>query len=412
MVCVLSVAGDFLELTYMNNVALLMGLYPQSVYNDIVSSSKTMPQYAADALQKAFVSGISNYCNIEVFNLPYVGSFPKRYKQLFVPTAEHNAHNLKIHSFRYCNLIGYKYLSRIIVAYKNLSKWIQQNPNNRSIVIYALDPSFLLTMVLLKKRWPDLKVLQVVPDLPEYMGSKQTKFRVAIQEKFKKAYELIDGWILLSKYMADRLNITSKPWNVIEGIYNSDNKVVIRGECNAFRIFYAGTLAQRYGILNLVNAVANSSLSNLELVICGDGDSYGRILDISKKDSRIKVLGAVPREKVLEHMQNANLLVNPRTNEGEYTKYSFPSKTMEYLASGVPTLLYVLPGIPAEYYNYCFSLTTNGVDVLQKEIERIALLPQKQLYELGVRARKFILEEKNPEKQCEKLYDILKKIEC
>ena len=38
--------------------------------------------------------------------------------------------------------------------------------------------------------------------------------------------------------------------------------------------------------------------------------------------------------------------VNPRQNNEEFTKYSFPSKTMEYLASGVPVVAYKLDGIP------------------------------------------------------------------
>ena len=39
----------------MNNVALLMGFFPKAIYDKILADSITMPQYAADALQKSFI---------------------------------------------------------------------------------------------------------------------------------------------------------------------------------------------------------------------------------------------------------------------------------------------------------------------------------------------------------------------
>lgn len=398
----------------MNNVALLMGLYPKAIYDKIINDSITMPQYAADALQKSFVVGISDKVQTTVINLPYVGSFPKRYRSLFVPSVKCNEYGAGIRSLRYCNLTYIKNFSRIRVAFHALKEWVEENPKNRTIVIYAIHLPFLMAVAKLKKMVPDLKLIQIVPDLPEYMNSKPSRLHSLSYRKSSDYYSIIDGWVLLSKYMTDKLNVTDKPWVVIEGIYNPMDTPVNYTEENSnsvFRIFYGGSLSRRYGIMNLVNAVASSSNKNLELVICGNGDTYNEIAMLSRKDSRIKLLGSIPRQEVLKQIRTANLLVNPRTNEGAFTKYSFPSKTMEYLSSGVPTLLYRLPGIPEEYYNYCFSLEKNGVDVLQTEIERIVSLPKEYLSEVGEKAKCFILETKNPEAQCEKLISLIGQIE-
>ena len=102
----------------MNNVALLMGLYPKAIYNKIVEDSITMPQYAADALQKSFVVGISKKVNTTVINLPYVGSFPKRYRSLFVPEVNCNELGAEIRSSRYCNFTYIKNFCRISTAFK------------------------------------------------------------------------------------------------------------------------------------------------------------------------------------------------------------------------------------------------------------------------------------------------------
>lgn len=398
----------------MNNVAFLMGLYPQAIYDKIVDDFITMPQYAADALQKSFVVGISGKVQTTIINLPYVGSFPNRYRSLFVPGGNFKELGASIRSLRYCNLTYVKNFFRIRKAFYALKEWTKENPKNRTIVIYAIHLPFLIAVTKLKKLVPELKLIQIVPDLPEFMNSKPSRLQSMSYRKSSDYYSVMDGWILLSKYMADKLNITEKPWRVIEGIYNPmDTPInyIEKEKKSVFRIFYGGTLARRYGIMNLVNAVVNSSNKNIELVLCGYGDTSNEITILSQKDSRIKLLGSIPRQEVLKYIRTADLLVNPRTNEGEFTKYSFPSKTMEYLSSGIPTLLYRLPGIPEEYYNYCFSLEKTGVDILQFEIERIAQLPKEYMLELGKKARSFILDMKNPEAQCEKLLSLILQME-
>ena len=90
-------------------------------------------------------------------------------------------------------------------------------------------------------------------------------------------------------------------------------------------------------------------------------------------------------------------------------KYSFPSKTMEYLASGTPTLLYRLPGIPDEYFNYCFVVDGLGIKALQVKIEEVLNLSHEDLELTGKRARDFILKQKNPIQQCKKIFQLIQK---
>ena len=110
---------------------------------------------------------------------------------------------------------------------------------------------------------------------------------------------------------------------------------------------------------------------------------------------------------MLRKQREATLLVNPRTPEGEFTKYSFPSKTMEYLASGVPTLIYSLQGIPDEYLDYCFHLEEMGVDALYSKIEEIFHTDSFTLKDIGAKARHFILDNKNPYEQCLKVLELI-----
>ena len=89
--------------------------------------------------------------------------------------------------------------------------------------------------------------------------------------------------------------------------------------------------------------------NDVELWICGSGDAKDIIEDEAQKDSRIKYFGLVDSQTALKMQHQATILVNPRTSDGEYTKYSFPSKNMEYMVSGTPVLTTDLPGMPKEH---------------------------------------------------------------
>lgn len=390
-----------------------MGLYPKEIYEEIVADSLTMPQYAADALQHSILAGISKYVKTTVINFPFIGSYPRRFKRLFTSFATSYEDGVEIRNFGFFNLTLLKDISRTHRSYKALRNWIRENPANRTIIIYSIHNPFLSACVRLKKEVPNLKIVQIVPDLPEYMFSKRNKVLEKINQP-QNYYSHIDGWVLISKYMAEKLSIKNKPWIVIEGINNSLEllgKTIYNKSIETFRIFYGGTLNRQYGILSLVNAVKKIQYQDIELVICGDGDAFDEIKTVSQADPRIKLLGALPREDVLNYIRTSDLLVNPRTNEGEFTKFSFPSKTMEYLSSGVPTLLYKLPGIPDEYYDYCFFLEETGVNILRDEIVRIYNLPQTERLDLAQKSKSFILNKKNPLAQNKKLYNLLLKIE-
>lgn len=405
-------------------IALLFGLFPKDDYNNIIKNSKGVIQYAADALQKSIVEGFSCFThNINIINLPYIGSFPKRYLNFWSPKGDFkyvNDDGMCIYgtNVRFCNLCGYKLFSRFNNAYKELMNWCEKNKEGKKVVvIYAIHTPFIKACVRLKKTYK-VKIVLIVPDLPEYMGGQNSFIRNNLRKLNHKIltnlYPSIDGFVLLSKYMAELLPIQNKPWTVVEGIFNnaSDNvSIDVNREDDKIKtIFYSGTLAKRYGILNLVEAISSMDDENVRLMICGDGDSVGIIKEYVKKDNRIIYKGQLIRTEVLKLQRSATLLVNPRTPEGEFTKYSFPSKTMEYLASGVPTLLYKLPGIPEEYYQYCYTIDELGISVLACKISEILKLDDVVLKRKGLEAQKFIYENKNPKEQTKKIINLINHI--
>lgn len=101
-------------------------------------------------------------------------------------------------------------------------------------------------------------------------------------------------------------------------------------------------------------------------------------------------------------------LITTRKGHEEYTKYSFPSKTMEYMASGTPTIMYKLPGLPIEYEEYLVLLPDNSQETLTAILKQWGSKTQAELYEFGEKAKRFILENKNSEIQASRLMNFIK----
>lgn len=396
------------------NIIFLTGLYPKEQEQEIFDSCINGVQTATDALQWSFVDGFCALVgNIDLITLPYVGSYPRRNKKFLFREGEFKTNTgLKYHGVKFCNLSMYKMYSRYVNTRKIL---FNKYKNNRDtvLVLYSVSTPFLKAARDLKKKNPGIKICVIIADLPQFMSdSKNLLYRLFKRIDTKTVYrnlKYVDSFVLLSKHMTEMIPINDKPFVVVEGIYNPNDEVNVSNglESNKKIILYSGTLARRYGVMNLVNAVMSIEDQSVLLYICGEGDSKQDIMSLSSRDHRIRYKGNLIRQQVLELQRKSTLLINPRTPEGDYTKYSFPSKIMEYFASGTPTLMYRLPGIPEEYYNYCYTIDELGVEALSMKLGELLSLPQTALKQKGESARDFILTRKNPQSQCVKVIKML-----
>ena len=84
---------------------------------------------------------------------------------------------------------------------------------------------------------------------------------------------------------------------------------------------------------------------------------------------------------------------------------------MEYLASGTPVLMYELPGIPSEYFQYCYILRDFSVSALANKIEEIICKADSELQVKGEEAKRFILENKTSRIQTKKIIDLFRNVD-
>lgn len=400
------------------DIVCLTGLFPEEYVDEINKYSLTGVQNAANKLQWGIVKGLDGLGeNVTIFNSIYVGSYPRLYRKIMIPTF-HFSHGSEKNDINigFINIAGIKVLSRYYTVKRELDKWASVDSGREKVLlIYAMTTPFAQLAGYIKRKYSSIKVIYIIPDLPMYMNvtkvqeSAVYRTRKKIEEfLFHRSLKNVDGYVLLTDGMKEWFT-TDINYTVVEGMATIDNTIEVDDIKKKKQILYAGGIKREYGVIDLVSAFSQIDDPEWELVIYGDGTDMESVCEYAKKDVRIKIMGSAPNAVVMKHQREAALLINPRKNQ-EMAKYSFPSKTLEYMLSGTPMLGYKLAGIPEEYYDNMFVIqdSENGME----EALRMAMdLPETERIKMGEKAKHFVVKEKNPEKQCQKILELIGRLE-
>lgn len=306
--------------------------------------------------------------------------------------------------YHYPAIINLPIIKHIFAIISSMFSFISIAKKNKDVVLIAdcLNQSVALGSILGAKimRVPSIGIVTDLPDL--LLGRKNRINNLIIR--------LYDQYILLTDQMNDYIisNIThkKKTYIVVEGMVdiNMKNKSIYKQEkCSKKICMYTGILDSKYGIEILVKGFDKANIPNSELHIYGNGDFKNELLKLCEKNKNIKYFGLKPNNYIVEEQQKATLLVNPRPSNEEFTKYSFPSKNMEYMVSGTPTLLTKLPGMPKEYLKYVYVLENESVDGMAEKLIEILNLSQEELKEKGKLAKEYVLNKKSNKNQAQRI---------
>jgi glycosyltransferase involved in cell wall biosynthesis len=162
-----------------------------------------------------------------------------------------------------------------------------------------------------------------------------------------------------------------------------------------FLIVYSGRLSALGGIELLLNAFGSITDTRFRLHITGRGELEPLVRAAAARDHRIRYLGFVEREKLLAIYQSADLLVNPHSTTLHSARYVFPSKLLEYIASGRPVLTTATPEIAAEYGALCTVVTVESPEAVGGDIQRIALETESTRLARSGAARRAVIERRS-----------------
>lgn len=391
--------------------AFLTTLIPKQMEQEVAKHSTYNMQAAANALQWHIYEGLcSNYREgIKLFNVLPIGSFPQYYSKPFIKKSVFDDERHKGHiNIGFCNIKLIRKYHQPKKIFALLEKWCSENSEDKLLFVYTVSAPFMIAVNQVKKHFPNLKVCAIIADLPEMSNLSANKslakrlFEKKMAADSYSSMNCVDAFVLLTKQMADYMKI-DKPFVVMEGIATIGELPQKKETGRIKTILYTGTLHRRFGVLNLVEAFRAIDNSDYRLIICGIGDCEAEIMKQARIDKRIEFKGQLDRKDILKLQQEATVLVNPRQNNEEFTKYSFPSKNLEYLSSGIPLVAYKLDGIPDEYDDYINYVDNNSSEALRDKLVEVCEDLNGSACERATKALAFVKKEKNAEKQTQKI---------
>jgi len=330
------------------------------------------------------------------------------------------------HTILYPGFVNFTAIKNILVMINSfiLSFKILKDKNKRKDTYIICDPlvydvalSGLLISRLLK-----IRAIGILTDIPNYMATIEKK---EIRNFFKikncikrKLIDLIisgfDGYVFLTEYMNSICNIKNKPYIIIEGLVEAHNieknDLLSKREKTKKVVVYAGGLHKKFGIESLIKSAIYLAEKNIEIHLYGEGEYVEKLMQRGELPKNVKYYGLVSLETIIQKETEADLLINPRPSNEEYTKYSFPSKTIEYMSTGTPVLTTKLAGIPKDYYPFLNFIDIETPEGIANAIISILSKPETYLEKQGNDAKKFVIDKKNNIVQGSKLYDLLRKL--
>jgi glycosyltransferase involved in cell wall biosynthesis len=164
---------------------------------------------------------------------------------------------------------------------------------------------------------------------------------------------------------------------------------------------FAGSFSLWHGIEILEQAIvrllSDSLPCRLRFVLMGDGLLHGEMrsaLATYEKTGKVIFTGSLPRDKVAEYLDAADILVSPHIPMADGSRFfGSPTKLFEYMAMGKSIVASRLEQLAEvlEHDRTAWLVTPGDVDELAEAILRLALDPAKRAA-LGAAARRAAIE--------------------
>ena len=218
---------------------------------------------------------------------------------------------------------------------KKQAKRIVSKMNLKDCIILTdtLNPYLLSssTAIAKKYRLPIIGVCKNSPSGIHNTGKSYTKFLLSMADN-------LSGYITATPGLNDLFNQESRASMLLEGIIESKYKPADYSKYGRY-IFYNGSLEEKYGIYDLINAFNGLGDANLKLVIAGyHGYDEKKFTKVIHTNQNIVYLGMSNEDEILSLESQSLLNINPRPYSEDYDRYLIPVSMLDYLSSGSLTI--------------------------------------------------------------------------
>jgi glycosyltransferase involved in cell wall biosynthesis len=194
--------------------------------------------------------------------------------------------------------------------------------------------------------------------------------------------------------------------NTLERFRSAPKKDMADG---TFTIVAGGTLNEGHGIPEILKAFSMINGDSYRLFITGDGPLREVVENAAAQDCRIRYFGYLKFGEVLDLYSQASVLISMLITKKLNTKYFFPSKIMEYLASGVPVVSTYTGNLEKDYNGLLYLLRDESAEGLADLLRQISQSDIEERCEMARRAADFMAHCKTWDAQGQKVANYISK---
>lgn len=370
---------------------------------------------AAQMFQGELAHGLARTgIDVTIYTFEPVAAVPRGRRLLIRPRRMTARSGQPIRLLPYVNVHPLKPLTAGLVAFVTLLLWAWRH-RGRPRIIHSIN----LTLppgpfVWLAARLSRSRITASLLDVfrPGQLVPDTWRWRADFWQQ-RKVAPLLDGLMVVARPTADDL-APGRPACVLEGGIAVDRFAHAprdrrqRRAGDPFRMVLSGTLADFNGVDLVLEAMPHLP-PDVELLVAGTGPLLPAVRAYADTDRRVRYVGYLEFHEVLDLYRAADLLLNIRITRRLDTRYFFPSKLMELLASGTPVLSTCTGHVADEYGHVLYLLHDESPAALASRIREIATIPDADRRALGDGAQAFMFAEKTWTRQAERFARFLRR---
>ncbi len=275
--------------------------------------------------------------------------------------------------------ISYNYLSvkRNVslrkISFINETKTIVSKLNTEKALVIAdcLNPQVIENAKKAAKKY-ELPIIGVFITSPSGVDGTPKEFTTHLIDLCKD----LDGYICTTDELNEYFNREKKPYLKIEGIVENGAKT----ELNIKKpyIYYNGTLKEKLGVYNLIQAYKELKNNDVDLFISGYQANEDQLKEKVKGNPNIHLLFHLPYKDVIQYEKNSIANINCRPFSEDNDRYSIPFKVLDYLDAGVPAISVKNTKLMKQYKDNLIWIKSNSVSELKEAIKKILPLTDKE----------------------------------
>jgi glycosyltransferase involved in cell wall biosynthesis len=299
-----------------------------------------------------------------------------------------------------------------------LLRWGWRNKRVRNRVVYTYNltvPPGLFTLIAAKLIGAKAVVSLCDIDVPGHTVPNQLGWRLNFLVQ-RKLIPLFDGHVVAADAIA-RDFLPGRCYLRLDGGMSSEFLATLNeterthaSDDTHFAIGFAGRVDETNGIPTLLKAFSLLEERHFRLFIAGTGPLEEQVKKAAQNDPRINFWGFCSVSEVIKLYAASDVLVNMRITQQRKTEYFFPSKLLEYLASGVPVITTCTGHAEAEFGEFVYLLRDETAEDLAALIRKVAGLNAKVRSDTGKRAQEFMVLRKTWGAQAKRVAEFIRNV--